>query len=40
MPYSVTAGGNSVVAQRGSTFLAIFSVITMLTVVIVVRERG
>ena len=35
VPYSVTAGGNSVVAQQGSTFLAIFSVITMLTVVIV-----
>ncbi len=35
VPYSVTAGGNSVVAQQGSRFLAIFSVITMLTVVIV-----
>jgi len=35
LPYSVTAGGNSIVAQRGSLFLAIFSVITMLTVVIV-----
>jgi predicted permease len=35
VPYSVTAGGNSVVARQGSRFLAIFSVITMLTVVIV-----
>jgi len=35
VPYSVTAGGNSIVAQQGSAFLAIFSVITMLTVVIV-----
>ena len=35
VPYSVTAGGNSIIAQRGSMFLAIFSVITMLTVVIV-----
>ena len=35
LPYSVTAGGNSVIAARGSMFLAIFSVITMLTVIIV-----
>jgi putative ABC transport system permease protein len=35
VPYSVTAGGNSVVAQQGSRFLAIFSIITMLTVAIV-----
>ena len=35
LPYSVTAGGNSILAQRGSLFLAIFSVITMLTVIIV-----
>jgi predicted permease len=35
LPYSVTAGGNSIIAQRGSVFLAIFSVITTLTVIIV-----
>ena len=35
VPYSVTAGGNSLVSQQGSTFLAIFSVITLLTVLIV-----
>jgi predicted permease len=34
-PYSVTAGGNSVIAQQGSRFLAILSLITMLTVGIV-----
>jgi predicted permease len=33
--YSVTAGGNSIVALRGSMFLAVCAVITVLTVLIV-----
>ena len=35
LPYSATAGGNSVLSTQGTTFLAIFSVITMLTLMIV-----
>jgi predicted permease len=34
-PYSATAAGDSLVAQGGARFLAIFSVITMLTLLIV-----
>jgi predicted permease len=34
-PYSVTAAGDSIVAQRGPQFLAIFSIITALTLLIV-----
>ena len=34
-PYSATAAGDSVIAQRGPAFLAIFSVITALTLLIV-----
>ncbi len=34
-PYSVTAGGNSLVSQNGGTFLAIFSVVTLMTLLIV-----
>ncbi len=33
--YSATAGGNSIVATRGNRMLAIFSVVTLLTLVIV-----
>ncbi|HEY6361147.1 MAG TPA: ABC transporter permease, partial [Vicinamibacterales bacterium] len=33
--YSVTAAGNSLVAQNGQRFLAIFSIVTLLTLVIV-----
>jgi len=35
VPYSVTAGGNSLVSTRGGTFLAVFSVVTFLTLLIV-----
>ena len=35
VPYSATAGGNSIVATRGNRMLAIFSVVTLLTIVIV-----
>jgi predicted permease len=35
VPYSATAGGNSMVATRGNRMLAIFSVVTVLTIVIV-----
>jgi predicted permease len=35
VPYSATAGGNSLVATRGNRMLAIFSVVTFLTIVIV-----
>ena len=35
MPYSATAGGNSIVSTRGNRMLAIFSVVTLLTIVIV-----
>jgi hypothetical protein len=35
VPYSATAGGNSLVATRGHQILAIFSVVTLLTVIIV-----
>jgi predicted permease len=35
VPYSATAGGNSIVATRGNRMLAIFSVVTFLTIVIV-----
>ena len=35
MPYSATAGGNSLVAEQGGRFLAFFQVITLLTLVIV-----
>jgi predicted permease len=34
-PYSATAAGDSLVAQQGSRFLAIFSIVTMLTLLIV-----
>lgn len=34
-PYSVTAAGDSIVAQRGMQFLAIFQIITALTLLIV-----
>ena len=35
VPYSATGGGNSLVATRGGHFLAVFSVITALTLLIV-----
>ena len=35
MPYSATAGGDSVVATNGDRMLAIFSVVTLLTIAIV-----
>jgi predicted permease len=35
VPYSATAGGNSLVATRGNQILAIFAVVTLLTVAIV-----
>jgi predicted permease len=35
VPYTATAGGNSLLSTQGTTFLAIFSVITLLTIVIV-----
>jgi predicted permease len=35
LPYSATAGGNSLLSTQSTTFLAIFSVITMLTLMIV-----
>jgi predicted permease len=35
VPYSATAGGNSIVSTRGSRMLAIFSVVTVLTIAIV-----
>ena len=35
VPYSATAGGNSIIATQGSRMLAIFSVVTMLTIAIV-----
>src|SRR5713101_3466472 len=34
-PYSATAAGDSLVAQQGPRFLAIFSVVTLLTLLIV-----
>ena len=35
VPYSATAGGNSLVATRGNRMLAVFSAVTFLTIVIV-----
>ena len=35
IPYSATAGGNSLVATRGNRMLAVFSAVTFLTIVIV-----
>ena len=35
VPYSATAGGNSIVSMQGNRMLAIFSVVTMLTIAIV-----
>lgn len=35
VPYSATAGGNSIVATRGPQILAIFSIVTLLTIAIV-----
>ena len=35
VPYSGTAGGNSLVATRGNRMLAVFSAVTLLTIVIV-----
>ena len=35
VPYSATAGGNSIVATRGNRMLAVFSVVTFLTIVVV-----
>jgi predicted permease len=35
VPYSATAGGNSMVSTRGNRMLAVFSVVTALTIVIV-----
>jgi predicted permease len=35
VPYSATAGGNSLVATQGGRFLAVFSVVTVLTLLIV-----
>ena len=35
VPYSATAGGNSIVSTRGGRILAIFSVVTVLTIAIV-----
>ena len=35
VPYSATAGGNSIVAMQGNRMLAIFSVVTLLTIAIV-----
>ncbi len=35
VPYSATAGGNSLVSMQGDRFLAVFSVVTLLTLAIV-----
>jgi len=35
VPYSATAGGNSLISMRGNQMLAIFSVVTVLTIAIV-----
>ena len=35
VPYSATAGGNSIISTQGNRMLAIFSVVTMLTIAIV-----
>lgn len=35
VPYSATAGGNSIIATQGTRMLAIFSVVTLLTIAIV-----
>ena len=35
VPYSATAGGNSIIATQGNRMLAIFSVVTLLTIAIV-----
>ena len=35
VPYSATAGGNSIVSTRGNRMLAVFSTVTFLTIVIV-----
>ncbi len=35
VPYSATAGGNSIISTQGSRMLAIFSVVTVLTIAIV-----
>ena len=35
VPYSANAGGNSLVSQRGGMFLAIFSTVTLMTLLIV-----
>ena len=35
VPYSATAGGNSIISTRGNRMLAIFSVVTVLTIAIV-----
>ena len=35
VPYSATAGGNSIVSTRGNRMLAVFSAVTFLTIVIV-----
>jgi putative ABC transport system permease protein len=35
LPYSMTAGGNSLVSQRAPQFLAVLSIVTMLTLAIV-----
>jgi predicted permease len=35
VPYSATAGGDSIIATRGNRMLAIFSVVTLLTIAIV-----
>ena len=35
VPYSATAGGNSIISTQGSRMLAIFSVVTLLTIAIV-----
>ena len=35
VPYSATAGGNSIISTQGTRMLAIFSVVTMLTIAIV-----
>jgi hypothetical protein len=32
VPYSATAGGNSIIATQGNRMLAIFSVVTVLTI--------
>lgn len=40
VPYSMTAGGDSIVSLRGFQFLAVFSVVTAITLVVVCANVG